>query len=84
MYEIFGNPIMSSFAALRISCPMPGKPHLFQAKYQGGATMPIIRIREEHSSEPSEESNAFQATFSFDNGPEYPITIKDPFAGAEE
>ncbi len=41
--------------------------------------MAVIRIREH-----SEETDEFQATVSFNNGPEYSITVKKPFTEKEE
>ena len=41
--------------------------------------MEVIRIREQPG-----EAGSSNATVSFDYGPEYPITIRDPFSESEE
>ena len=39
----------------------------------------IIRIREQ-----AEQDSTFSAAVSFDHGPEYPITVRDPFTEKQE
>jgi hypothetical protein len=60
--------------------PSPGEPFSVHEKIAAGrSAMTLIAIRERAGG-----PDGTNATLSFDGGPEYPVTVRDPFTGTAE